>query len=467
MTARDGGHIAETRYLKIREQIAGRILPPGSKLPSLRDFAIEHGISKNTAVAVYERLVEEGLVEPRHGSGYFVTGDISRPNPVLESSRPAIDYALSELGILPGRKEAGALLPSIGEGLPPSSWIEDYRLDKYMQKVGRGGLGGVFRYGDAYGYLPLRRHIAQRIDAYGISATPEQVILSNGSFQAIDLVVRTFVKNGETVLVDEPGFYPTFNKLRLQGARIVGVPRLRDGPDVDFVESAQRRYSARFFFTQSVAHNPTGTDISKPVAERLREVCRTSGLVVVDDDALADYKPADHVRISALDGLEHSIYIGSFSKSLPSHVRVGFIACRLDRVEPLVRIKVMTALNSSQFAERMVEAIMQEGRFLKHAQALQKKARDATSQSLQFLADIGADVFHVPAQSLYLWVRLPVVHDAVDLSRFFHARRLAFAPGGLFHLAGHAPCPWFRWNTGYMNDQTRSVLLDFLSAVRH
>ena len=450
----------------LSEQIANQIklqirqgdLAPGAKLPSLRHYSQIKGVAKNTVVQAYELLVADGYVEPRHGSGFYVVGVPQAPVSA-ERWAPALDHALAGIGIDRSAFHLAGGGHSVGEGLPPSAWLENCRLDRYMHKIGRSGLGSVFRYGDPYGYLPLRQSISQKLGAYGIEARSDQIILTQGAYQAVDILIRHMVRPGDTVLVDAPGFYPTFNKLSLQGARIIGVPRTPLGPDLVFLKRALRASRAKLFFTQSVGHNPTGSDISAETARELLALAASAGLTIVDDDALADYKPGHCARLASLDQLENTIYVGSFSKSLSSVVRVGFLACAPRHVRELVSAKTVLSLNSSPFAERTVHAVITEGRFHKHVLDLQQRTRRAVKDALRQFGKHGATVFCTPEHSLFLWVKLPGVEDAAACTRALLERGFALTPGAIFLPEPGAVSPWFRFNVGFMQDAERMSAL--------
>ena len=445
--------MAERIAADLQRQILQGQLAPGSPLPSLRDHAQTCGAAKNTVVKAYELLVADGFIEPRRGAGFFVTGHGSfQRSP--DGWAPALDLALDAVGIQ--RYEPGSAVGelSLGEGLPPSSWLEDCRLDRYMQKIGRSGLGTVFRYGDPAGYLPLRKNIAIRLQGFGITASTDQIVLTQGAYQAVDLVIRHFVKPGDHVLVDDPGFYPTFNKLRLQGAQVHGVPRMEHGPDLPTLENLLRRLRPRLYFTQSCAHNPTGSCMDAATVQVLTALAQRHGLILVDDDALADFAPARAPRVGAGDQLAQSIYVGSFSKSLSSVVRVGFLACAPELAHKLTQVKTITSLNSSLYAERTVDAVITEGRFRKHVIALQSRTRAALRAALARFDAEGVEVFTRPEQSLYIWARLTGVDDSLAFTRAMLAQGIILAPGAIFSPSTQ-PSPWFRFNVGFVGTQSR------------
>lgn len=444
---------------QIRLQIAGGQLAPGTKLPSLRTYAEMEGVAKNTVVHAYEQLVAEGVVEPRRGSGYYVSGMHEAPLSA-DSWAPALDQALAAIGIDRSHFHATGGHPSLGDGLPPSEWLSSCRLDRYMQKIGRNGLGTVFRYGDPYGYLPLRQNITRKLDAYGIHARTDQIVLTQGSYQAVDILIRHFVQPGDTVLIDAPGFYPTYEKLRLQGANIVGVPRTPTGPDLRVLRRAIKAFKPTLFFTQSTGHNPTGSDISPDMAKEVMEIAAAGGILVVDDDALADFKPSRCLRLSSLDAnFDHSVYVGSFSKSLSSVVRVGFLACAPALARRLVQVKTTLSLNSSPYAERTVDAVITEGRFERHVVDLQNRAKRATQKAIAMLERRGATVFCAPQHTLFLWAQLPGVNDATAFTKRLLERGVTLAPGSIFFPDSSKRSPWFRFNVGFMESTDHMDLI--------
>jgi len=348
------------------------------------------------------------------------------------------------------KSEPGQL--GIGDGFPPVEWLEDNRLDKYSQKIVRTGLGTLFRYGSRFGYLPLRQHLVRKLASLGIESTPRQIVLTHGANQAMDILIRYFVRPGDTVLVDDPGYYPLFGKLKLQGASIVGVPRAPDGPDVSELERCMETLKPKLFFTQSVGHNPTGSDITPAKAHRVLQLAEKHQVIVVENDPLADFKPAAMARIATLDQLQRTIYLGSFSKSISAALRVGFIACHPDLASDLADVKMLIHVSSSEYCERTVDVILNEGYYMRHIARLRDRVERATDAAVKFFADLGARVFHTPEQTLYLWCALPGKDDSIELARELMARKIMMAPGSIFSVDPQQQSPWCRYNVGFVSD---------------
>lgn len=449
--------IAQSFADSIRRQIQEGAYRPGQKLPSLRELSDLHGYSKNTVVAAFELLVADGVLEPRRGSGFYVANATStRPQ---DEERNSLDRAMNIVWMM---REQFKTIPDahpLGDGFPPIEWLSDLRLDKYHPKVVRSGMGTVFRYGNRFGYMPLREHLVHRLESFGIGAKPSQILLTQGANSAMDLVIRYFVPPGAAVLVDDPGYYLLFGKLKLANANIIGVPRLADGPDLEALEHLMAVHKPRLFFTQSSGHNPTGTDISPGKAFRILNLAQEHNVMIVENDALADFKPLSTPRLAALDQLERTIYIGSFSKSFSASLRVGYIACSDDLASELADLKTLVSTNSSEYCERTVNVILREGHYERHMVNLRDRATKATSVARDVLAQLGADVLGNSPQSLYLWASLPGHSNTHELAQKLQKQNILLAPGRLFCVKSEEPCAWSRFNTGALADPKVSKAL--------
>ncbi len=149
----------------------------------------------------------------------------------------------------------------------------------------------MFQYGNRYGHRPLRELLERRLSTLGIEARVNQIVLTFGANEALDIVIRGLMRFGDVALVDEPGYYPLYGKLQLHGVNIVGVRRNPDGPDVGELERLIKTTGARIFFTQSLGQNPTGSDTSPAVAFRMLQLAEKHDITLVESDPLADLKP--------------------------------------------------------------------------------------------------------------------------------------------------------------------------------
>lgn len=434
----------------IAQQITNGALNAGDKLPSLRAYMRLHGYSKNTVITAYEHLAGRGLIEARHGQGYFVC---QKPAPSQEDEEPpAYSRALDTIWMMRQQFVRDPGHSHLGEGFPPVDWLMDMRMDKFHRQVVRGGVTTLFRYGTRLGNPALRQRLTQKLADYNIAVSPRQIVTTLGANHGMDLIIRRYLQPGDPVLVENPGYYPLFGKLQLQGARMLGIQRQADGPDLDALERVLASERPKLFFLQSVGHNPTGSDLSPAKAHRLLQIAKTHDLLLVENDAMADFKPSSAIKLSTLDAFDRTLYLGSFSKSISAALRVGFIAGSKQRIDELADLKMLLHNSSAEYSERTVEVMLSEGHFVRHLLRLQDRLRAATTQGLDVLDSLGADVFCRPQQSLYLWARFPQASDANQLTRHCLTQGVMLAPGSIFAVDRTVPTPWTRLNVAYLTD---------------
>ena len=457
MIRREKTTLSDSMADNLARQIEEGVLPAGSKLPSIREYAEASGCSKNTVISAFDILTANGLIEPRRGSGFFVSRLTKATSETEETS--TLDRAMDIVWLMREQLQVKPDVLNLGEGFPPVEWLEETRLDKYHQRVVRTGVASLFRYGSRYGYLPLRQSLQQKLAGYEIEANPSQIVLTHGANQAMDMVIRYFVKPGDTVLVDDPGYYSLFGKLKLSGANIVGVPRDVDGPNIPKLEEFLGTYRPKLFFTQSVGQNPTATDTSAAKAHRILQLAEVHDLTIVENDALADLRPRSLTRIATLDQLRRTVYIGSFAKSVSAALRVGFLAGNASLASDLADVKMLTHVSSSEYCERTLDAIISDGHFLRHTNHLQEKLRRATDVAVNALTKLGAGIFKVSDQSLYLWASLPGYPDSMKLAAALIKHGVILAPGAIFSPRSDQASAYCRFNVAYLADKRFAAAL--------
>jgi DNA-binding transcriptional MocR family regulator len=448
----NGGH-ARSRIETIVDSIVVRIergaLRPGERLPSLRDASEQFNASKNTIVDAYDRLVASGQIESKPGSGFYVSHHRpKRPANTEPTKIEAVDSVWLLREQLEKRYEV-----RVGDGRPPAAWMEGSEVGPYLRPVSKPGQRNLPEsYGSPYGLLSLRQRIAGLLAERSIGAEPTQVLLTQGANDALDMIVRQFVEPGDPVLVDSPGYYPLFGKLRLAKARLIGVRRTEDGPDPDDLAAKAASSGARMFFTQSLAHNPTGCSITLPVAYRLLRTATEHDLRIVDSDHFADVLPNTSPRLAALDQLDRVIYVGTFAKTLSASLRSGYIAANTDTVGRLADLKMITRANSSGYVEQIIYDLITSGRYRGHLKRLSGRIEAATRQAYDTLSRLQLPVFGQPRGGFYIWCRLPDHIDDTQLSRVAAERSILLAPGSAFNPEATPVPPAMRVNIAHVGD---------------
>lgn len=444
----------------IRNKLEARELRPGSKLPSIRGFARAHGISRFTVVEAYDRLVAMGYLTSRRGAGFFAT------RPHVQARVPEYRHAhrRNEEMVWLIRRLLEAKEDTIMAGGPwlPASWLDEANVRRAARSLSARPGSHILSYGNPYGYLPLREWIAGvLLSAIGINANAAQILMTTGASQALDLVIRRVVTPGDTVLVDDPGYYNLFGNLRMSGARLVGVPRRPDGPDPEALEAFAAEHRPKLYFTQSVLQNPTGTSTAPHVAYRMLQTASRHDFKIVEDDILSDLESEKATRLAALDQLDRVIYVRSFSKTLSGSLRVGFLACNQGFIEDFADTKMMTGITSSLFSEKLTHFLLADGHYRKLLIRLRARLAEAWCNVGRAFEDIGMEVFQQPASGMFLWGRFGGVDDALDLARRALDEGMLLAPGTVFR-PNLEPSEWLRFNVAVCSDAAAQECLKTL-----
>jgi len=180
----------------------------------------------------------------------------------------------------------------------PNSWLDESGIRHSLNVLARRNGVYLLEYGHPFGYLPLREHLSLSLTGIGVSAHAGQILLTQGTSQALEIIIRALLKPGDAALVDDPGYYNLFGNLRLNGIRMLSVPRNTEGPDVASLEEFAAAHKPKVFFTQSAMQNPTGTTFSPHVAFKVLQAAERYNFMVVEDDIFCDLQVKTNPRLA-------------------------------------------------------------------------------------------------------------------------------------------------------------------------
>ncbi|MDP2698256.1 PLP-dependent aminotransferase family protein [Thalassospira sp.] len=445
-------HVATT----IRDRIAARSLLPGAKLPSIRRCAALLGVSNSTVVGAYDRLVAEGTIASRPGSGFYVTGHMVPLS--LAEIGPKLDRAVDPFWISRQSLDAGTDMIKPGCGWLPASWMPEQAIRRALRSLSRASDTILADYGTPQGLLPLRHLLARRMAEFGLEAPPEHIMLTDCGTEAIDLLCRFLIEPGDKVLVDDPCYFNFQALLRAHRADIIGVPFTSSGPDPEQFAALVGIHHPRLYITNSGLHNPTGASLSAATTHRILKTAEQHDLIIIEDAIFDDFENTPSPHLAAFDGLNRVIHIGSFSKTLSASVRCGYIVTRPDWIEGLIDLKIATTFGSNRLSAELVLALLKDGSYRKHMVALRDRLARTMSQTAIRLKSIGIHPMIEPGAGLFLWCTLPDQIDAADLARKALAEGIVLAPGNVFSLSQNAR-HHMRFNVAQCEDPR---LFDFL-----
>jgi DNA-binding transcriptional MocR family regulator len=433
LLSRDVGiSLVEQIVRLVQVKIDDKLLRPGGRMPSIRQFAELHGVSRFTVVEAYDRLVGLGFLESRRGSGFYV-----REGASLRPAVGPVDPVPSQLDVVWLLRSVFREVPrpdTPGSGMFPNDWLDSKLVSDALRAVSRQSQATLLQYGHPQGFLPLRQQLQVKLSEASIAATPGQIVTTAGATQALDLVARHFLQPGDTVFVDDPGWYIMFGTFALLGARLIGIPRLADGPDITKLAELAALHKPRLYVINSVLHNPSSTSLSAAKAYQVLRLADLHDFTVVEDDVHGDLHPGSRMqpatRLAALDQLSRVIYLGSFSKTLAANLRVGFLATTSELAKRLAERKLLESLTSSEIGERVVYKVLSEGHYRKHVDRLCSRLAQVRDRVIRQLERIGMHVAIPPAAGLFVWVDTGC--DTVALTERALEKGYLLAPGALF-----------------------------------
>jgi len=433
----------------IRSRIAARSLMPGAKLPSVRGLSANLKVSTSTVVDAYERLVAEGAILSRPGSGFYVASQAAAFSPA--DVGPRLDRAVDPFWVSRQSLEApdDALKPGCG-WLPPS-WLPEESIRKALRGLSRSNGSMLTDYGSPLGLIGLRQLVARRLADHAVDVPPDQIMLTDSGTQAIDLICRLLLEPGDTVLVDDPCYFNFHALLRAHRVKIVGVPYGSSGPDVEAFAAVLAEHRPKLYVTNSGIHNPTSAILSPVVAHRVLKLAEQFDLTIVEDDIFADFELVAAPRLAAFDGLDRVIEIGSFSKTLSASMRCGFIATRRDWLEGLTDLKIATTFAGAAMNAELVRTVLSDGSYRKHIETLRIRLARAMRDVTAGLKAIGIEPLLEPQAGMFLWCRLPGEVDAAEIARLGLEKGIVLAPGNVFSLS-QAARNNMRFNVSQMDD---------------
>lgn len=291
---------------------------------------------------------------------------------------------------------------------------------------------GALQYAASEGYRPLREEVARMLPW---SVDPDQVLITTGSQQGLDLVAKVLVDQGSRVLVETPTYLGALQAFAPMEPEVVGVAS--DAEGIDVADLAARREGARYLYVLPNFQNPTGRTMSEARRQALVQTARELALPLVEDNPYGDlWFDAPPPAPLAARHPEGTIYLGSFSKVLAPGLRLGYVVAPAQVMPKLLQAKQAADLHSPGFNQRMVAQVLQGGFLERHVptiRALYKAQRDAMLAALEREMQGLGVTWNAPDGGMFLWARLPQGMDAIALLPQAVERGVAFVPGSAFY----------------------------------
>lgn len=383
-----GNHLAAQLYHEIRQAILNGRLRPGERLPATRELSKSLHVSRNTVIDAYERLASEGYLDARVGSGTYISRSLpgqpqgprhSRSSIPLQVTRWA--QSLVEPVYTPPQRD----LPyDFRLGRPELSRFPVDLWNRISAKLLRAFSREFAYYGDSAGYRPLREAIARYLaHARAVVTDPDHVVITSGSQQALDLLARVLIEEGDPVVVEDPGYPAAIATFRAAGARILPIPVDDEGIRVDLFPE-----QARLAYVTPSHQFPTGVPLSLMRRKALLQWAQAQRAVIIEDDYDSEFRYIDR-PIESLQGLDEAnvvVYLGTFSKVLFPSLRLGYVIVPDSLLGPILAAKWITDRHTPALEQRIVATFMQEGHYQRYLRRMHRLYTDRRKVLLSGLA---------------------------------------------------------------------------------
>lgn len=447
---------------QVRRDIAQRRYAPGERLPSVRSLAAAQGVSVATVVRCYRHLEALGAVQARHKSGMYVAepsasparaggaatparagADRAAPAPPVEFDRlVSLEHRMTQLYALTTQQPLQWGL-HLANAAP--AWYPTEALARIAQRLLRSQPEMLGAYPTGSGLPELRAELAGWMATYGLDLQPDELLVTNGSTEALNVALRAVARPGDAVVVESPVYFGLLQMLGNLGLRAIELPCTPgEGMSLEALEYALEHQSGvRAVVAMPNFQNPLGHTMPDRNKRRLLRLVEQHDLALIEDDVFGDLSHTPHrpQPVKAWDRHGRVIYCGSSSKSLAPAFRLGWASGGRwhARMESL---KLSTSLAAPWLEQAVMADFLRTGGLQPHLRRLRERLAQTTPRAAEAVRKYfpaGTRV-HSPAGGWWLWLELPEPVDALALLRLAVAQGIAFTPGALFstHTAKYA-----------------------------
>lgn len=432
------------RYQQVARQLEQVIragtFRPGDRLPSIREACLRHRVSTTTAVQAYLMLENEGLIEARPKSGFFVRPRFQERLPEPVASRPPRAVTAISVGALQSRLFDAYRQPGVvpfGSAAPSPELLPVEKLSRTLAAVSRAAGGRGLGYDMPPGVEPLRRAIARRSLETGVSLGPEDVITTCGGTEALLLCLRAVTSPGDVVAVESPTYFGVLHALQELGLKAAEIPmHPRDGLDLDALAQAVKARRIAACVALPNFANPSGTLMPEAHKQRLIEILAGREIPLIEDDVFGElHFDSERPRVAqAYDRKELVLLCSSFSKTLAPGYRVGWIATGARYYQRVRTLKLASTMATATLPQLAVAEFVTNGGYDHYLRSVRRVYERQLAQVSEAIAEAfppGVKITR-PRGGFVLWVELPPQVDSLRLDELALSAKISIAPGPLF-----------------------------------
>jgi 2-aminoadipate transaminase len=346
---------------------------------------------------------------------------------------------------------------SFAGGLPAPEIFPVREIEEASNHLLRHEPKRALQYSTTEGHPPLREFLAESMAKYGIHHGPDNIQITTGSQQALDLLGKIFIDPDTGILTGKPTYLGAIQAWRAYQTRFLTVPLDKKGMQVDLIEDIVQKETPRFIYVLPNFHNPAGTTLPEDRRRKLVEIAREHDLIIVEDDPYGAlrYEGEDIIPIAAL-APERTIYLGTFSKTLTPGLRIGWIVAPAEIIRRLVQAKQGADLHSSTFDQMIANDVAQRGILKAHVKRIRDTYRERRDVMIEALEEFwpGGCCWTRPEGGLFLWAETPESVNTLDFMETALKNKVAYVPGVHFYPYADGGFNAMRLNFSYAQPET-------------
>jgi DNA-binding transcriptional MocR family regulator len=431
------------QYEQLAEQVAQLIekgtYQPGDRIPSVRKMSQQQGVSISSVLQAYVLLESRGLIEARPQSGYYVRTAEALPLPEPGESFPSqnpLHVNLHDLVMMVMRDSLNPDLAALGAAMPNLELLPTEKINRILASLARQGLRSAHRYQLPPGLESLRVQIAQRSVNAGCRISPDDVVITSGGTEAIDLCLHAVCKPGDIVAIESPMYFGTLQTIEVHGLRALEIPTSpRDGISLDALQFALEHNPIKAVLTISNFSNPLGSMIPDEKKKELVELLERYDIPLIDNDVSGElhFSEKRPFVTKAFDTKGLVMLCSSFSKSISPSLRVGWVVPGRLRHE-IEWLKFTNSAATGTLPQMAIAEFLESGGYDRHIRRARREYAGnvaAVLQTVQRSFPEGTRVTR-PSGGYVLWVQLPENVDSLELYALALRGNIALTPGYLF-----------------------------------
>lgn len=435
--------IAPLAYQRVQAKIESLIqngtLRPGDRVPSIREICHREGVSKITVMQALSNLEAKSLVQARPRSGFYVRSLVRLPLPQLPavSAQPREPRLSDDVArVFCDLQKLGTI--ALGAGTPDAALLPTGEIARCISRAARMHVSKFGSYSMCDTDLPLRREIALRLARTGAVVSPEEIIITHGCMDALNLSLRAVAKPGDTVLVEAPTYFGLLQMIESLGMKTLGVPAsCSEGLDVTAFERALKQHTIAACLLIPSFGNPHGANLSDERRQAIVDIARKHEVPIIENDIYGElgFEQPQPRPLKSMLGAEDVILCGSLSKSLSPALRVGWaVAGR--HAENVRRLKWITSITTPHVTSLAAADYLKSGGFDRHLRALRKTLE---TQMCRVSNAIGKSfpqgtALSRPRGGYFLWAELPTRIDSLKLRDAAMEKNISICPGPIFSV---------------------------------